>query len=409
MLILASAFFLIVAVLLAVPVGVLALEVVAATFLPASVYPESAEKRSRIAVLVPAHNEGVGIAPTLADIVSQLRPGDRLLVVADNCSDDTAAVATASGAELVQRNDLNKIGKGYALDWGIKHLAGDPPAIVVMIDADCRIGDGSIDNLATVCALVGRPVQALNLMMAPAYSPIRYQVAEFAWRLKNWIRPLGLKNMNMPCQLTGTGMAFPWKLISSSNLASGSIVEDLKLGLDVALLGSPAIFCPTAIVTSRFPLSTVGAAQQRQRWEQGHITTILNLAPHLLYTAIKRCNMHLFVLTLDLIIPPIVLLASLLIATNVGTAMVVGISSWAFLISEVSFILFSAAMVLSWSKFGRDVLPARAFMSVGAYALDKLKLYSFMASGRSVSHWKRADRSGAGAGEQKHDNPGKSE
>src|ERR1700761_87287 len=53
----------------------------------------------RLAVIIPAHNESTGILPTISDIKPQLKDGDRLLVIADNCSDDTAAIAAAAGAE----------------------------------------------------------------------------------------------------------------------------------------------------------------------------------------------------------------------------------------------------------------------------------------------------------------------
>src|SRR5262249_17200745 len=181
-----------------------------------------------IAVLVPAHNEGIGIAATLGDIKAQLRERDWMLVVADNCNDDTAIAAVRAGAETVERHDPSRIGKGYCLAFGLAHLSKNPPDIVVMIDADCRLAEGTISRLAVACSATRRPVQALDLMIAPDDSPINYQVAEFAWRVKNWVRPLGLKALGLPCQLVGTGMAFPWKLIRSADLASGQIVEDLK-------------------------------------------------------------------------------------------------------------------------------------------------------------------------------------
>ena len=146
-------FLVLLAGLLAIPVTVLVVEIVAAILLPSeSQAPEAEQVRCRVAVLVPAHNESAGLRPTIADIKPQLRGGDMLIVVADNCSDDTAAVAAAAGADVIERNDLSKIGKGYALDWGVRHLSKDAPAIVVVIDADCRIAANSIDRLARVCA-----------------------------------------------------------------------------------------------------------------------------------------------------------------------------------------------------------------------------------------------------------------
>ena len=105
--------------------------------------------------------------------------------------------------------------------WGLRHLGMDPPDIVIIVDADCRLADSAIDRLAAACAVTHRPVQALDLMTAPDESPINFRVAEFAWRLKNWVRPLGLRALGLPCQLMGTGMAFPWDLIRSADLASG--------------------------------------------------------------------------------------------------------------------------------------------------------------------------------------------
>src|ERR1700730_2759376 len=199
--------------LLFVPTLVFVAEVAAGCFLTLPGSKILTPRDRRIAVLIPAHDESVGITPTIEDIKQQIRPGDRIVVVADNCSDETADIAVSLGAEVSTRNDLTRIGKGYALGWGIDHLTADPPAIVLVVDADCRIAPGAIDRLADACTQSQRPVQSLYLMTAPAGSAINHQVAEFAWRVKNWVRPLGLTAMALPCQLMGTGMDFPWHII----------------------------------------------------------------------------------------------------------------------------------------------------------------------------------------------------
>jgi glycosyltransferase involved in cell wall biosynthesis len=267
--------------LLALLVAAFLVEIVAAVVLPQRdcLTAPRGGAGTRVVVLVPAHNESTNLVPTLADIKAQLRAGDRLLVVADNCSDDTADVASAAGVDVVVRHDPIRRGKGYALDFGIRHLSADAPDIVIIIDADCRLADGALDRLAAACALTHRPVQALDLMIAPDQSPINFKVAEFAWRVKNWVRPLGLRALGLPCQLMGTGMAFPWDIISSANLANKLIIEDMKLGLDLALAGSAPVFCPFPGVISDFPVTVDGAQIQRQRWEQGHIGAIVTIVP----------------------------------------------------------------------------------------------------------------------------------
>src|ERR1700733_11933927 len=239
--------------LFTIPVIVFCIEILAAMILPQQEL--LVVERRRIAVLVPAHNESKGILGTLDDIKAQLYSGDRLLVVADNCTDDTAAIAKLAGAEVTERHDLARIGKGYALDWGLRHLSVDPPEIVIVIDADCRLATNTLDQLATACAAARRPTQSLYLMTAPDESPINYRVAMFAFRVKNWVRPLGLRALHLPCQLMGTGMAFPWEIISSAELATGAAGEDLKLGLDLTGAGHPPLFCPSAAISSQFPSS----------------------------------------------------------------------------------------------------------------------------------------------------------
>ena len=172
--------------ILLLPVLVLFVQVLLAG-LPVRGSAPARRPRPRVAVLVPAHNE--------SSIITALRPqlleGDRLLVVADNCSDDTAATARAAGAEVVERSNDQQRGKGYALDFGARHLASDAPDVLIIVDADCQVSEGFIERLAIQCMDSGRPTQALDLMRAPAGSGLKVQIAEFAWCVKNKARPLG--------------------------------------------------------------------------------------------------------------------------------------------------------------------------------------------------------------------------
>ena len=88
----------------AIPTLVLALQVFLA-LAPTSPIIQPVGPRLRVAVLMPAHNEAQVIADTLRSIIPQLSDNDRLLVVADNCTDDTAAIAKDFGAEVIERQD----------------------------------------------------------------------------------------------------------------------------------------------------------------------------------------------------------------------------------------------------------------------------------------------------------------
>ncbi|HZS53659.1 MAG TPA: glycosyltransferase, partial [Bryobacteraceae bacterium] len=250
------------------------------------------------------------------------------------------------------------------------------------------------DELATISGSTGQPTQAFNTMTSPTTSQVNHQVAEFAWQVKQWLRPLGLRAFSFPCQMTGTGMAFPWDAIRSVKLNSASLAEDLKLGLELSLTGYSPIFCPSACVTSEFPTSLKGVTTQRKRWEQGHIEIITNDAPRLFWLAISRRNWRLLVLTLDLMVPPLSLLAMLLAGMFAISALaaLIGFSCVAFIISAASFFALMAVIVAAWLNCGRHLLPASAIFSVVPFVLGKIGLYRQIVSGAGDAKWDRTDR-----------------
>ncbi len=291
-----------------VPVAVLLAETWAALLGEKRKGPLSSVQRPRCAVLVPAHDEEEGVARTIQAIAPQLGQLDRVLVVADNCGDRTAAAARAAGATVVERYDPGRRGKGFALDHGVRFLEQDPPDVVVVVDADCLVDEGALSRLVNEAAATGRPVQAAYLMAPPVGAGYRERASAFAFQYKNLVRPLGLWRLGLPCLLTGTGMAFPWALLRGATLAHGNIVEDMQLGLDLAAAGCPPRFCPEARVRSEFPSGRKAAAGQRTRWEHGHLQTLFRQAPRLAAAALLRRRLDLLGLALELSVPPLSML-----------------------------------------------------------------------------------------------------
>jgi cellulose synthase/poly-beta-1,6-N-acetylglucosamine synthase-like glycosyltransferase len=378
--------------LLLIPVTVLFLEVLLAVTHREVLPAEEEGERRPLVVVMPAHDEASIIATTLGSIVPQLTEIDRLLVVADNCSDDTAAIARSEGAEVIVRSDPVLRGKGYALDFAISHLKLVRPDIVIIIDADCQVAKGSIDRLARLCMRTARPVQALYLMHAPDSARIKTRVAEFAWAVRNHVRPAGLHRLGLPCQLMGTGMAFPWSSIDTASLASGHLVEDRKLGIDLARAGTPPLFCPEALVTSQFPTSNVGIESQRTRWEHGSLG-ILGDVPRMFLDSLVRFDAHLMVLALDLCVPPLALL-TLLVAAVWSADVVFYVAAkvhFPFLIACVAVTLLALSVLLSWIGYGRQIISLRELALTGLYALWKIPLYAKFLVARQFE-WVRSKR-----------------
>jgi cellulose synthase/poly-beta-1,6-N-acetylglucosamine synthase-like glycosyltransferase len=380
------------ALLLLVPVGVLLIQTLFASPQKGR-DPVQAGPRPRIAVLMPAHNESSAIAPSIHSVLAQLAAGDQLLVVADNCTDDTAAVAIAAGADVVQRQDTQRRGKGFALDHGVRHLSLDPPDIVVIIDADCELGSDTLTYLAIASQQSGRPVQALDMMRTLPGSGLKARFAEFAWAVKNQVRPLGYMRLGLPCQLMGTGMAFPWALIENAPLATGHIAEDLQLGLVMAGSGTPPLFCPEALVSSNFPSDSAAMADQRTRWEHGHLGVIASLGPRLLLQALKKRNPLLLAMVLDLCVPPLASLALLQVLLLLAGLLffVLDRSVAPLLLAALATAAFAFSILRAWQGFGRHIVSMGELFSVPFYVLAKLPIYARLLYSRQAE-WVRTKR-----------------
>jgi cellulose synthase/poly-beta-1,6-N-acetylglucosamine synthase-like glycosyltransferase len=390
-----DAALLLLALVAVLPAVILFAEVAAAVSRPPRSAPgaSAGARTARLAVLMPAHDEAAGIAATIGSVLPQLGPRDRLVVVADNCADDTAGLARAAGAEVLERHDPQRRGKGYALDFGVRWLERDAPELVVMVDADCLLASQALERLATRCVSSARPVQALYLMNAPSGASMGQRIAAFAWLVKNKLRPLGAAAFGWPCQLMGTGMAFPWPLIREAHLASSHLVEDMQLGLDLAEAGAAPLFCPDALVTSTFPLDRDGSRSQRTRWEHGHLSVIAGVAPRLLGRALARRDGLLAAMVLDLIVPPLAALVLLTVALGLleGVWWVLGGSAWPLVLSTAGLGLLVVAVALAWRREGRAIVSLPELLGLPLYVAGKIPLYLRLLTRRQVE-WVRTKR-----------------
>ncbi len=387
------------ALVLAVPSAMLLLECVAAALVDADRGEDPALARAArppVVVLMPAHDEADGIGAALAGLRAQLAPGDRLLVVADNCRDATARRAREAGAEVLERADPTRRGKGFALAHGLARLAVEcPDAVVVIVDADCRCEPGSVEALARSVVAHGAPAQACYLLAAPRTASPGAALSAFALLLRNRVRPLGLAALGLPCPLFGSGMAAPVELLARHPQRGASLVEDLELGIDLAVAGHAPRFVPGARVTSVLPADREAARGQRRRWEHGHLQALARGVPRLLAAALRRRRLAPLALGLDLWIPPL----SLLVLAEVGLALagllrIAAGGSAASLVAALACLAATgAAVALAWARFGRQVASASQLLRAPAYALGKLPVYvGFLL--RRQREWVRTRRDG---------------
>jgi cellulose synthase/poly-beta-1,6-N-acetylglucosamine synthase-like glycosyltransferase len=363
--------------LLAIPVLTFCIQILVAV-LPGFRKQNVVSQTASVALLIPAHNESAGISDTLTSIKKAATPNTRIVVIADNCTDSTAEIARSLGAEVAERSHETLRGKGFALDFGIKYLSDNPPEIVIVFDADCLVQQDTINALVQSVIDGGRAVQALYLIQAKSTAAVKTKLSEFAYVVKSWTRPLGFYRLGLPMQLMGSGMAFPWTQISQADFSHGSIVEDMKLGIDLAGKQLAPQFCPEAFVSSVFPEHQEGEKTQRKRWEHGHLGMIVQEGLPLLGRGIKSLDFEMVAMALDLCVPPVALLFLL--------SGVFGLVSFIFYVSGnnaapwilgiVQFLLLSLFVLIAWLKHGTKIISLTALLTFApVYALSKIKMY----------------------------------
>ncbi len=376
--------------------------------LPASQRAGSNQSPPSLAVLVPAHNEQSIIIATLDSLKRALPDNGRIIVIADNCTDNTASVCKDHDVTVIERHDTKNRGKGFALAAGLASLESDQPGtpgasgtpgapgapgVVIIVDADCTITPSTLTDLAQAAQHTRRPVQGVYLLHPPDTRDTKAVVSAFAFMIKNQARPRGMDLLNFPIPLTGSGMAFPYELIKNANLATGNIVEDLALGLELAEQGHGPILCDAARITGALPSADDAAVTQRTRWEHGYLATLITRAPGLLLKGIIKLRPSLVAAAIDLAVPPLSLLVMAAIAT-LGLTSVIG---WWFnlpgpaLLSAASLALAALALILAWARFARASLPISAALAIPGYILWKMPIYTKFLTGREKT-WVRTDR-----------------
>lgn len=265
---------------------------------------QSAEKQSgRIAIVIPAHNEAQLIARTLSNLqhIASKDGNAEVVVIADNCTDQTAEIASAQGARVLIRVDVANKGKGYALDYAFKALDQEGFFAYLVIDADSIADDSLLSALRQSFASGAQAVQT-------RYAALTQQVGitSLALLAFNILRPRGRDQLGLSAGILGNGFALRTDLLKRIPYSASSIVEDLEYHLRLVTAGVRVQFCDAATVYGEMPDSAKAASSQRSRWEGGRLRMLLDFFVPLT-TALLRGQWRMADPLLELLLPPLAL------------------------------------------------------------------------------------------------------
>ncbi|MGH2567367.1 MAG: glycosyltransferase family 2 protein, partial [Bacteroidota bacterium] len=268
-----------------------------------------ASRLRRLAIVVPAHNEEFAIGKTLRSFSTIDYPKELfdVVVVADNCHDNTARIAHSYGATVFERFNPNLQGKGHALRWVFEKLLDQTPSYdaMVVVDADSTVSSNLLTVLNFYLERGNKVIQVADLVrpFPGAWSP---EVTRLAFTLYNYVRPLGRKVFGCSAGLRGNGMCFSAETLRAHPWQAFSLTEDLEYGLILLLQGISVVFAPEAQVLAAMPQHSKDALTQRTRWEAGRLPVIKRYTGRLLARALRRLSFNAFDAVVDLLTPPLV-------------------------------------------------------------------------------------------------------
>jgi 1,2-diacylglycerol 3-beta-glucosyltransferase len=290
--------------LLLIPVGYLGvLTLLSARLKP----PVSGPPRLRFDFVVPSHNEELGIARTVTNLLAIDWPKDmfRVLVVADNCKDATAQKAREAGATVLERTDLEKRGKGYALHHAFTRSLEDKQAdAVVVVDADTIVSKNLLQAFAARLEAGAFAAQA-HYGVLEEKSSWRTRLMRIAFAVFHGVRSLARERLEVSCGLRGNGMCFSHQLIRDVPHDAFSVVEDVEYGIRIARHGHRVWYAHESHVLGEMVASEKASRSQRRRWEGGRTQLMKQYGLPLLRDGLRKRSMLLTDMAADVLVPPL--------------------------------------------------------------------------------------------------------
>jgi cellulose synthase/poly-beta-1,6-N-acetylglucosamine synthase-like glycosyltransferase len=351
----------------------------------------AAAAAKRIAVLVPAHDEATVIERLLGSLAAVDYPGDlyEVFVVADNCTDATAALARSLGASVHERFDLAARGKGQALHWLLQRVPLAEFDAVLVVDADSVVST-NILQVASAALAAGYELAQVYDGVLNRDSSSAAALRTLAFDLHNYVRLLGTEVLGASAGLMGNGMIIATGCLREAGWDAFGLAEDMEVHLKLLRGGRRVHFLADASVLAEMPDSLADSSGQNLRWEAGRLDVAIRHGPRLITQGVKRGSWPQLMAGVETLVPPQsaqVLLsgASLAAAATLGSQ--AGTRLGLLLLGGQALYL-----ALGLLRLGRRGNSLRALLHAPGYILWKSLLYARVLRGSAGREWVRGTR-----------------
>ena len=355
--------------------------------------PPDATRRRRFALLVPAHDEELTIGRLLASLRALDYPVGRydVFVVVDNCTDQTAEIARAAGAQVEERYDSMLRGKGYALRWLLARLRerGARFDAYVVLDADTVVDPTLLRRLDARFEAGSQVIQVYYTVLNVGESPVA-ALRFAALAAVHYLRPLGRARLGLSCGLKGNGMAFLAEVLDRYGWEWFTLAEDVELHLALVGAGLRVDFAPETTVLAEMPVTFAQAESQNERWERGRLEMLRERGLALALTGLRERDPVRLDAVMEQVIPPLsvpVMLAGAALLGGLVTRSRPATALAAFSLGgQLAYVLTALALVRApWRVY-------RALAYAPSYVGWKVWLYARSMVARGDGPWVRTAR-----------------
>jgi cellulose synthase/poly-beta-1,6-N-acetylglucosamine synthase-like glycosyltransferase len=283
----------------------------------------------RLAVLIAAHNEARVIGGALASLARQTHPAAAfdVFVVADHCTDDTAALARRTGATVLERQGEGTRTKGAALRdlWAAVRPLGH--AGVVILDADNHADPGLLAALSDALAAGHQAVQGLRRARPGGGGTAGLDALTEACTHR--IGAAGRARLGLGGPLMGSGMAFDAHTFDRLITAvEATVVEDCAWQAELALRDVAVHWTADAVVEDEKTRTAASMATQRNRWLTGRSQVARRYVGPLLARFVRRGSWLALDAALGLTALPRSVLAAAVTACAAVALLLPGLAGW---------------------------------------------------------------------------------
>lgn len=331
---------------------------------------EAAENH-RYAVLISARNEAAVIADLLHSLNSQDYPRELfdVYVIADNCTDDTALIARQHGAVAFERFNDKKIGKGYALNWGLHRiweLFDDvaeredtlpdfkrgaekcPYEAYFVFDADNVLCSDYITEMNKT--FDSGALASTSYRNSKNFSTNWISAGYGIWFLRE-AKFLSQSRLilNTSCAISGTGFFIAHSLLKDANGWKWHLLtEDIEFSAYQITKGVRISYCPSAMLFDEQPENFKTSWNQRYRWAKGFYQVFAHYAGRLVKGMFRNPKGHrwacydmLMTIAPGMLLTLIVLLFNIIIVVLCATGVMSAGNAFASSLSSVMFCILN--------------------------------------------------------------------